>query len=152
MVVAAALDVPVLRKIVDVKFLAPSREKIVALPQESADFHTVTRKLCIGSHIRHSGYELYNRLYLKNYDGQFALEEGLRERNIIKTRVHAELQVVDYFSRKKLEFVGGDKYVGCSKPACYLCYRWISLHPGGFSLPASHKKVSPWMAWSGCEC
>lgn len=59
----------------------------------------------------------------------------------ITTRVHGELLVLDYFSRKKLEFVDDDKYIGCSKPACYFCYKWISLHHGGFSLPASHKKV-----------
>jgi hypothetical protein len=57
------------------------------------------------------------------------------------TRVHAELQIVDYFSRKKLKFFREDKYVGCSKPACYLCYKYISSHHRGFSLPASHKKV-----------
>jgi hypothetical protein len=45
-------------------------------------------------------------------------------KNVI-TRVHAELLIVDFFSRKKLEFVDGDKYVGCSKPACLIAPWWI---------------------------
>ncbi|KLU90823.1 hypothetical protein MAPG_10674 [Magnaporthiopsis poae ATCC 64411] len=56
-------------------------------------------------------------------------------------RVHAELQLADWCSRKGMEFVDGDKYIGCSKPACYFCYNWISNHHKGYVLPATHHKV-----------
>jgi hypothetical protein len=39
------------------------------------------------------------------------------------TRVHTELQIADKFSRSSnMRFVGNDRYIGCSKPACYFCY------------------------------
>ena len=39
------------------------------------------------------------------------------------------------------DFVEGDKYIACSKPACYCCYHYICAHPGNFIRPASHNKV-----------
>ncbi|KAI1334505.1 hypothetical protein F5Y15DRAFT_287442 [Xylariaceae sp. FL0016] len=64
-------------------------------------------------------------------------------RKPIETRVHAELQLADRFSRDNLEFVGRDKYVGCSKPACYFCYNWLSTHQKRFVPPATHHKIIP---------
>ncbi|KAJ6144550.1 hypothetical protein N7470_008445 [Penicillium chermesinum] len=80
-------------------------------------------------------------LYNSNFLSGFTLPSKLVQTSAFVTRVHAELQIVDYFSRKRLEFIEDDKYVGCSKPACYFCHLWIRLHPGGFEVPASHKKV-----------
>jgi hypothetical protein len=60
----------------------------------------------------------------------------------VKTlRVHAELIVLDQFYRGKYEFFQGDKYIGCSKPACYCCFHYIQAHPGNFVPPASHNKL-----------
>lgn len=53
-------------------------------------------------------------------------------------RVHAELILLDLFWSQNLEFVAGDKYIGCSKPACYCCYHCIKAHPGNFAIPACH--------------
>lgn len=38
-----------------------------------------------------------------------------------------------------------DRYIGCSKPACYLCNQYISNHPGRYSPPPSHQKL--YLAW-----
>ncbi|KAL4900922.1 hypothetical protein BDW74DRAFT_182251 [Aspergillus multicolor] len=84
---------------------------------------------------------IINNLHDKNFLSGFALPERLERNKTIVTRVHAELQIVDYFSRKKLESVDDDKYVGCSKPACYFCYLWIKYHRGGFVIAAAHKKI-----------
>jgi hypothetical protein len=53
-------------------------------------------------------------------------------------RVHAELNLLEYFHMKRLPFVDDDRFIACSKPACYCCYHYISLHPGGFVRPSSH--------------
>ncbi|PLB36140.1 nucleic acid/nucleotide deaminase domain-containing protein [Aspergillus candidus] len=59
-----------------------------------------------------------------------------------KTFVHAELLLFNH-----LDTIGGDyldnsdKYVGCSKPACYLCYLYICSHPSGYARPPSHQKL-----------
>jgi hypothetical protein len=76
------------------------------------------------------------------------LDGGIRARLVsrksITTRVHAELQIADKFSRDQyMEFVGDDKYVGCSKLACYFCYNWLSSHKHKYTLPATHHKIIP---------
>jgi hypothetical protein len=78
---------------------------------------------------------------LKTIGDALRLDERLKENRIINTWVHAELLLVDHFHTGDLRFVDGDKYVGCSKPACFLCFQYISAHPGGFTLPATHQKL-----------
>ncbi|KNG50733.1 ott 1508-like deaminase [Stemphylium lycopersici] len=64
------------------------------------------------------------------------------KRSRVVTRVHAELQVADVFSRRQhYKFVADDKYIGCSKPACYFCYEWFSTHKHGYVRPATHGKI-----------
>jgi hypothetical protein len=58
-----------------------------------------------------------------------------------KTRVHAEVQVLHHFDQYDKEFAGGDKYIACSKPACFCCHLYFRHHPGGFVEPRSHHKV-----------
>lgn len=71
------------------------------------------------------------------------LRTKLVERRTIVTRVHAELQMADRFSRDGFEFVDNDKYIGCSKPACYFCYNWLSCHRHVYVPPATHQKIIP---------
>jgi OTT_1508-like deaminase len=56
-------------------------------------------------------------------------------------RVHAELILLEHFHTNQYTFVDGDRYIGCSKPACYCCYHYICAHPGNFVRPASHNKI-----------
>lgn len=58
-----------------------------------------------------------------------------------RPRVHAELALLEYFYGKKFEFFGSDRFIGCSKPACYCCALYINGHPGNFETPASHQKI-----------
>ncbi|CAG8095737.1 unnamed protein product [Penicillium olsonii] len=59
-----------------------------------------------------------------------------------KTRVHAELLVLDHFEQTGGRFLDErDRYIGCSKPACYLCHLFISCHPRGYASPPSHQKL-----------
>jgi hypothetical protein len=68
----------------------------------------------------------------------------MKSRKDIVTRVHAELQIADKFSRsQKIDFVGNDRYIGCSKPACYFCYNWLRLHRHFYVQPATHHKIIP---------
>lgn len=60
----------------------------------------------------------------------------------IKTFVHAELQLCDLANRKDMQFVDNYRYVGCSKPACYFCRRYMKSHlTKRFVEPLSHNKV-----------
>ena len=70
------------------------------------------------------------------------LSELLHSQHNTKTRVHAELLLIDHFDKHGCNFLGGnDKYIGCSNPACYLCYAYIMSHPGRYAVPPSHQKL-----------
>ncbi len=68
-----------------------------------------------------------------------------RERSA-NTRVHAELLLIDHFERTGCSFLDcHEKYIGCSKPACYLCHMYITHHPGRYVVPSCHNKL--YLAW-----
>jgi hypothetical protein len=74
------------------------------------------------------------------------LSMQLKRQISTKTRVHAELVLINNFDIHGCNFLDGeDKYIGCSKPACYLCYAYISNHPKRYALPSSHQKI--YVAW-----
>jgi hypothetical protein len=81
---------------------------------------------------------------LRDMDHRFHLSKALQEQCSIsswKPKVHAELILLDMFWTENLEFVGQDRYIGCSKAACYCCYHYMKEHPGNFFLPACHNNV-----------
>uniref|UniRef100_A0A093VHP4 Uncharacterized protein n=1 Tax=Talaromyces marneffei PM1 TaxID=1077442 RepID=A0A093VHP4_TALMA len=58
-----------------------------------------------------------------------------------KTRVHAELLVLEKFRSNRWEFVAGDRYIGCSKPSCFCCYHYINSLPERYSVSGCHNKI-----------
>jgi hypothetical protein len=81
---------------------------------------------------------------LAQIDGAFGISKRFQDdyncpKN--RTRVHAELQVLHYFHQNNKKFAEGDKYIACSKPACFCCHLYIRHHPGQFVEPQSHFKV-----------
>ena len=81
---------------------------------------------------------------LRDMDRKFGIHTRLMEEYSKPTflpRVHAELILLEHFYVQQYEFVDKDRYVGCSKPACYCCYHYICAHPGNFVRPASHNKI-----------
>ncbi|OBT84085.1 hypothetical protein VE02_07017 [Pseudogymnoascus sp. 03VT05] len=78
---------------------------------------------------------------LATMDAKFNIQNRLQaqfEDIRFKPRVHSELTLLEYFHTNRVPFVDDDRFIGCSKPACYCCYHYISLHPGGFVRPSSH--------------
>lgn len=78
---------------------------------------------------------------LTSMDAKFNILDrllGLYKDKTFKPRVHAELILLECFHRNHLPFVDDDRFIGCSKPACYCCYHYISVHPGGFIRPPCH--------------
>ncbi|KAK7972443.1 hypothetical protein PG988_006577 [Apiospora saccharicola] len=59
--------------------------------------------------------------------------------------VHGEVQVLDHFETKRLRFLGGNRIVGCSKPACLCCYLYFKAHPAKPVELRSHLKI--WPKW-----
>ncbi|KAF3311875.1 hypothetical protein TWF173_007960 [Orbilia oligospora] len=76
--------------------------------------------------------------YLQNEIGSLDKKFELRLQELIKETyksptfkliVHAEIIIHDLFSRKKLQFLDQVRYIGVSKPSCFLCYRYLQAHP-----------------------
>ncbi|KAI5812961.1 hypothetical protein BZA77DRAFT_322726 [Pyronema omphalodes] len=81
----------------------------------------------------------------RNYD--LHMEEGMRTKYDFKTRIHAELLLIDHFRKNDLEFYPPNRrYIGCSKDACYLCDRYVAAMKGPkFELRGCHQKIYiPW--------
>jgi hypothetical protein len=76
----------------------------------------------------------YYREELHSQDEKFhlSLEKRIRDEyknTNFKLRVHAELILLDLFHRQDLRFLDGVRYIGVSKPACFLCHRYFQAHP-----------------------
>jgi OTT_1508-like deaminase len=85
---------------------------------------------------------VFNRLLQLDPPVARPIYTKMASRQRILTRVHAELQIADTFSRsREMEFDDNDKYIGCSKPACYFCYNWLSTHRHRYAQPATHYKI-----------
>ncbi|KAH8706056.1 hypothetical protein BGW36DRAFT_286171 [Talaromyces proteolyticus] len=69
------------------------------------------------------------------------LHEQLSRACTFKTRVHAELLLIEKSRSNGWEFVAGDKYIGCSKPACFCCYHYINSLPERYSISGCHNKI-----------
>ena len=80
-------------------------------------------------------------LKLMNSSYELNLNVALEKNCAFETRVHAELLLLDLFIRKKHEFTGEDRYIECSKPACYFCSQYFRAQITSFTLPACHNKL-----------
>jgi hypothetical protein len=82
------------------------------------------------------------------------LLRGLNETGNIMTRileqysntnwepyVHAELALLEATYEKQCSFYDDDRFIACSKAACFCCYHYICSHPGNYARPACHNKL-----------
>jgi hypothetical protein len=118
-------------KTIDARVLSP-HEVLYNIPDDTASHNPLQFEQAFG------------RLFQLNPPGPKPIHKKMAEGETITTRVHAELQVADRFSRSPdMKFVDGDKYIGCSKPACYFCYNWLCYHKHVYVKPATHHKIIP---------
>ncbi|KAI1295096.1 hypothetical protein F5Y03DRAFT_310112 [Xylaria venustula] len=54
--------------------------------------------------------------------------------------MHAEIQVLEHFWGKR-QFFNDDRYIGCSKPACYCCHLYMQHHPARCVVPQTSRNV-----------
>ncbi|KAJ4263212.1 hypothetical protein NW764_016206 [Fusarium oxysporum] len=82
--------------------------------------------------------------YLGQLDGSLGLEDAIRgisDDGESHHNVHAEIQMLEEFHRNQRKFVAHDRYVACSKLACFCCKLYFKWHPGRFVEPESHQKT-----------
>jgi hypothetical protein len=63
-----------------------------------------------------------------------------------RPQVHAEVSLLEHFHANGLTFLGGDRYIGCSKPSCYCCNLYTRFHPGSYLPRPCHGNT--WINWS----
>jgi hypothetical protein len=85
----------------------------------------------------------YYQQALRTMDDKFKIYrrlKGVYEK--FTPRVHAELVLLEHFYAHQYRFYEQDRYIGCSKLACYCCHHYIYAHPGNFKdiLRGSHNK------------
>lgn len=138
MIVRAMMKVTSLQQISKVRIEQSSEVQVVTLHRNSLDPYNLLKQICKKTSEVGSSSRLHRFV---DIDYESDLQQKMQHTPPIPTRVHAELLLVDLFSRRSFDFADEDKYIGCSKPACYFCYSWISHHRKEFILPPSHNKV-----------
>ncbi|KAJ0132509.1 Uncharacterized protein HZ326_24418 [Fusarium oxysporum f. sp. albedinis] len=84
------------------------------------------------------------QVYLGQLDGSLGLEDAIRAISDDEERqhnVHAEIQMLEEFHRNQRKFVANDRYIACSKLACFCCKLYFKWHPGRFVEPECHQKT-----------
>jgi hypothetical protein len=145
-VVDAILAVPSLLRISEIRTVQPppAVEKAVHASRMSPHeiLHSIVAESTSPNPLQVA--RAFARLHELDAPGTRRLFHAMAPRSRIVVRVHAELQLADAFSRARdMEFVDGDRYIGCSKPACYFCYNWLLSHRHRYVTPATHYKIIP---------
>ncbi|KAJ6024630.1 hypothetical protein N7540_005427 [Penicillium herquei] len=121
-----------------IKTISGSPEKPITLVARTCKIQEISNRMFSESGKR----EIFLQQLQKIYSGPELDRVLSKDHCKRRTRVHAELLVLDYFEQMGGRFpFEQDRYIGCSKPACYLCYLFISFHPGGYTGPPSHQKL-----------
>lgn len=121
----------------DMQTVEPHSEKVLALSLTDTDLYESVKEICT----QDEQIALDERLLLcifvdKDHAHLFGgLLGRLRKHRALVTRVHAELQLLDLFSRRDLACPAGDRYVGMSKGTCNYCCAYMRVHHGGFVVP-----------------
>jgi len=146
-VIKGIIKVPALPQISCIRTVEAPDIRKVTLDQWALSPYEILRGICqdrVSQNPLQNGIALHTLVELDLPSGSGEMRSKLASRNSIVTRVHAELQIADKFSRHLfMEFVDDDKYIGCSKPACYFCFNWLSNHKHGYVLPATHYRIIP---------
>ena len=143
-VVRSMMKVPDLRRISEIRRVDAPDTRVVMVGQEYMSPYEIVWAICKES-TSQNPVQIHDALHaIVDLDSPLndKIRPVLASRKPIVTRVHAELQIADKFSRDRyMEFVDDDKYIGCSKPACYFCHSWLSHHQHRYVLPATHHKI-----------
>jgi hypothetical protein len=145
-VVEAMVTVPSLKRIHEIRTVSAPAIVEETIHLSSMSPHEVLHGLSNESASRNPMHYKHAFARLHELDPPFVrpIYSSMVSRQTIITRVHAELQIADTFSRSRdMEFVDNDRFIGCSKPACYFCYNWLCNHKHYYVQPATHHKIIP---------
>jgi hypothetical protein len=64
----------------------------------------------------------------------------------LKTKLHAEVTMLEHFHVKSMQFFNDDKYIACSKASCHCCALYFMHHPLKTHKRPCHGNV--WVQWT----
>lgn len=144
--VEAMVTVPSLKRVHDLRIVSAPATVEKTIDPSCMSPYEVLHEISVDSasrnpiHYKHA----FARLHELDSPSVRPIYTLMVSRQTVVTRVHAELQIADTFSRSRdMEFVDNDKYIGCSKGACYFCYNWLCYHKHYYVQPATHQKIIP---------
>jgi hypothetical protein len=124
-------------------------DPIPSVPAPVRDSHTNLRGI-LNRMYKTTGEEKKNvedgLLYLNRASDSIIFEHFMDQYEQPYPQVHAEVQVLELFYKRRLSFADDDRFIACSKPACLCCELYFKHHPARMVLPSSHRKV--WTRWS----
>lgn len=71
-------------------------------------------------------------------------ESYFRKASHLRLAVHAEMQLVGFYDQHP-ELIPSFRFIGVSKKSCFLCQKFLHVHPASFSVSSSHQKL--YLAW-----
>ncbi|KAI0101806.1 hypothetical protein GGR51DRAFT_528564 [Nemania sp. FL0031] len=108
-------------------------------PQAESDIHIysiMNRMLSCGLNER---YKEAADVMNQRFDIVSRFKKEYDDKNF-KPLIHAEIQVLGHFWGKR-QFFEDDRYIGCSKPACYCCHLYMQHHPAKCVVPQTSRNV-----------
>jgi hypothetical protein len=156
-IVKAARKLEALRQIDEIRYQTPSFPilKHVRLDRSDLDPNKIVRAASSRSAVEQErNIQAFRRQdVFKKFKKRMAAHGNLKsvgDQFELVVRVHAELQLLHLFGSNNWRFYNNDRYIGCSKGACYFCYQYFSSHyfdEGGEQVrpvvPATHNTVIP---------
>ncbi|PGH06505.1 hypothetical protein GX51_02329 [Blastomyces parvus] len=123
----------------EVKPISPSTPLPIGLPLKKSSVEAIVGLMTSDPPLREAIKEQLKGPYLGGLDTiTQKINETLRS---AKTQTHAELLLINYMEQHEEISKTNNNYIGCSKPACYLCHLYIRHHPGKYSLPDTSNKL-----------
>lgn len=138
--------VPSFRRISTVETVIAPEPRTIRVNSSIHSPYELVREICQEPHVHNAFIDVPKALQAVvalDMPPNSELRNRLSRVDHLTTWAHAELQIADMFSRRNLDFVDDDKFIGCSKPACYFCYNWLHYHRRGYVVPATHQRVLP---------
>ncbi|KAL2371456.1 hypothetical protein RJZ57_004118 [Blastomyces gilchristii] len=122
----------------EVKHIGPSPLVPICLPPKKSSVEGIIDRMIWDKQEQETIKEQLKQRRLRGLD---EIAQEINALRSVKTQTHAELLLIDYIEQHEEIRVTNDKYIGCSKPACYLCHLYIRHHPGNYSLPDTSNKL-----------
>ncbi|RAL16904.1 nucleic acid/nucleotide deaminase domain-containing protein [Aspergillus homomorphus CBS 101889] len=87
---------------------------------------------------------ILNRMLKKDDPERLQIKNSLLSMNS-QSQSRTFQDFMEQYDKMNLSFVGNDRYIACSKPACLCCELYFRYHPARMVIPESHRKV--WVNW-----